>query len=422
MKASFYALGPVPRAGPRAPPRVRAKRPVEVSEPVAGISIGLLVWAALALLPHSAPYNATLLLNLTLLSWNAVTWVAAGLMSVAMVGLLATSFLGHARVLKPEVLVLALVALLLTTTTYVYVSLLDLNGAQGWPNGMLRLAWRHCDGTPYEACLIAPGLQIDDRTPAERTSEAVSFFSASLYGAPLDTTAVTATDGSIDVVFGDTGRAECAVRVVVPAGAGPVLLSLGGEGAAGLAARHGLALVSSPGAPPSACGATGRIAVVAAATNAVAAALLTAGRASVALYGCSIAGKMASYASATFDRDYGRAYDHVFVDSGGSMGLASARHVGRGGEVPATARAPPASRSPTAHCDSLRTRRPSTHSKIAGRAGSPPTPRRAGTRATGHWASMWSTSSSKAVSRARSTIRRPLPMTCGTRPLRCRRQ
>lgn len=324
----LYKLMRKPVGTAKPPPLTAAA----VGELVVGLGVALIAWALLALLPHDAPYDPGLLLSLTLAAWSTSALVLVAVLAAVLVALLVASE-AHVRPLDVGYWVLALVALPLAATGFVWPLTLDLNGQQDAANGRLRLAWRHCDGVPWQACLHAPGLQIDARTPAERTMEAVRFFSESLYGAPLNVAAMRASATAIDVTYGDTGRAECTVRVDEPVGDGGVLLSLGGKGAATLAARHGLALVAAPGTPAATCGAAGRIATVAAAANAVADALFASGRTSVALYGCSIAGKMASYASATFDRDYGHAYDRVFVDSGGSMGLASARHVGRGGET-----------------------------------------------------------------------------------------
>ena len=196
----------------------------------------------------------------------------------------------------------------------------------------------------------------DARTATERASDAVKFFEQSVFGAPIAVAAhltSSAPNGDapiavasrlisgppsgdlhVEIVYGTTGRAECTALVDVPDDDNqtrPFLLAVGGLNAysRGLAERYGWSPVGLPSRPPAACGEGGLFANEAAAANAVALALQGSLNRDVALYGCSRSGKVANWAAATKTN---QRYTHVLVDSGGTLGLASARQVGRCGE------------------------------------------------------------------------------------------
>jgi pimeloyl-ACP methyl ester carboxylesterase len=138
-------------------------------------------------------------------------------------------------------------------------------------------------------------------------------------------------DLQVEVVYGTTGRAECTVLVDVPDNNSTFMLAVNGLNtySRGLAERYGWSPVGLPPNPPATCGEGGLIANEAAAANAVAAALQESLDRDVTIYGCSRSGKVANWAAATIP---GYAYTHVLIDSGGTLGLASARQVGRCGE------------------------------------------------------------------------------------------
>lgn len=294
------------------------------------LSVGLVLFSLFAFLPHSAPFNASLLLDLTLAAWSLVTWVLAGVAAAVLLILLLCSVNGLARALRIEVCAAALVALSLGIGAVVYVSLLDLNDLQNYPNGRLKVCTNHC-GNPYQPCVHNPVPAFDARLPTTRAEEAVAFFRSSVYGSPLPIEALV-SGGHVLVAFGDSEREECTARVMIPAsGDSPIMLAVDGanDHTRSLARRHGWVAVGLPKKPPTTCGKGGQIANEAAVANAVATALETATDRAIALYGCSRSGKIAVWAAAT---KRGRPYKNVLVDSGGTLGFASARQVSRCGE------------------------------------------------------------------------------------------
>lgn len=303
---------------------------VDLSDTVLVLTGSLTLWALLALLPHSTPFNATLLLDLTLAAWSLVAWVLAGVAGVALVGLLLCSTGGHTHDLRFGVCVAAVAALALAIGATVYVPLLGLNDLQNYPNGRLKLCTAHC-GTPYEACVHNPVPVFDARLPETRTEEAVAFFRSSVYGPPLPIKTLV-VGGYVSVAFGNSQKEECTTRVFLPENATtPIMLAVDGanDHTRSLARRYGWSAVGLPKKPPSTCGSGGQIANEAAVANAVATALEGATGRAIALYGCSRSGKIAVWAAAT---KHGLPYHSVLVDSGGTLGFASARIVGRCGE------------------------------------------------------------------------------------------
>ena len=308
------------------------KDTTQVFRAVVGVSAWLVAWSLVALLPHASPFPRSVALDLTLLSWNPGIYLLNALLGLVLIVLLVDGRRRRFRPLGNVTVVLAAAALAFSITTTVYLIVLDDKYSQEMIGGRLRLCYDFCAGTPYAPCVHAPAAALDERAPAQRAAEAVAFFRASVYGAPLRVAATLGVD-AVDVVYGRTGRAECAVRVAVPSHPSAALLVVDGLGrtSAALAAHHGLAAVGLPKVPPAACGATGQIAVEAAAANAVAAALSAANR-SVSLYGCSRSGKIAVFASATAAADHaGLAYARVLADSPGTL-VASARQVQGCGE------------------------------------------------------------------------------------------
>ena len=309
-----------------------AKGTTQVFKAAVGVSTWLVVWSLVALMPHASPFSRSIALDLTLLSWHPATYILNAMLGIVLVVLLVDGTRRRFRPLGMRVVVLVAAAIALSITAMVYLAVLDDKYSQEMVNGRLRLCYDYCGGTPYAPCVHEPASALDARAPAQRAAEAVSFFRASVYGAPLGVVATLSGD-SVDVVFGSTGRAECAVSLPVPSSPSAALLVVDGLGraTAALAARHGLAAVGLPRVPPAACGATGQIAVEAAAANAVAAALSASNR-SVSLYGCSRSGKIAVWAAATAAGDHaGLAYDRVLADSPGTL-VASARQVQHRGE------------------------------------------------------------------------------------------
>lgn len=305
------------------------KKTTRVFKAVVGASAWLVAWSLVALLPHASPFPWSVALGLTLLSWNPVLYLLNALLGIVLIVLLVDGARRRFRPLGTPVVVLAAAALALSITTVVYLIVLDDKYSQEMVGGRLRLCYDFCAGNLYAPCVHAPAAAFDDRAPAQRAAEAATFFRASVYGAPLRVVATLGVD-AVDVVYGRTGRAECAVRLPVPSLPSAALLVVDGLGPqhVALAARHGLAAVGLPKVPPAACGATGQIAVEAAAANAVAAAISASNR-SVSLYGCSRSGKIAVWAAATAAGDHaGLAYARVLADSPGTL-VASARQVQR---------------------------------------------------------------------------------------------
>ena len=309
---------------------------VDVGDYVVGVSIVLVAFGALALLPHSAPYNQGLLLNLTLLAWSTPVWAAMSTLVALIIGLLAVSVAGHARALRADVVVLALAALLLAIGAMVYVSLLNLNGLQDAPNGRLKMCYNHCANGPHGACVHAPVPVLDDRTPADRAAEAVAFLRSNVIGTPREVSA-TLAGTQVTVVWGTTGLSQCAYVLDVPSAPSHVLLSVGGAGAytARIGAQHGWAVLGVSHNPPSACfpgeAAHGRrIANSAALVNVVGSVLYPAR--ALSIIGCSVTSKVAAWAVATALDDVGVVYSNALIDSPGTLGLASVRQVGTCGE------------------------------------------------------------------------------------------
>ena len=321
------------RAHLPSPPR----SPPDFSSEVVTASVGLLVWAILATFPHVEPFHPNLLLYLTLTTWWAPAWVLAITCAVLLLGLVVVSCCGVARPLRLWDLVLAVTSLILFLTAFVYVLVLDDRYNQEWVDGRLKLCVNHCGG-PFHACVHEPVPLFDARTAVDRASDAVAFFRQSVFGAPMAVAArfvtVPFSLNQMEVVYGTTGRAECTVLVDLPEddnSTQPFMLAVNGLNtyARGLAERYGWSPVGLPSNPPSTCGEGGLIANEAAAANAVASALQESLNRNVALYGCSRSGKVANWAAATIP---GYIYSHVLIDSGGTLGLASARQVGRCGE------------------------------------------------------------------------------------------
>lgn len=301
---------------------------------VIDVSAGLVVWSVLAMFPHVEPFHPNLLLYLTLLAWWTPVLVLASVCAILLVGLTVMSCCGIARPLRLSDLVLAIATLALFLFVVIYVFALDDRYNQEWVDGRLKLCVTHCGG-PFYACVHEPVPLFDARTALERASDAVAFFEQSVFGAPMAVAAsfLIATN-QVEVGYGITGRAECTALVDVPGDDNrthPFLLVVNGLNSysRGLAERYGWSPVGLPSRPPAACGEGGLVANEAAAANAVASALQEFTGRDVALYGCSRSGKVANWAAATKTAP---GYTHVLVDSGGTLGLASARQVGRCGE------------------------------------------------------------------------------------------
>ena len=309
----------------------------DAAELATWFAFALVAWGLLALLPHDAPYHQSLLLDLTLLAWSAPVWVLAGIAWVGLFGIGVASAALKIQPLRLWTWVLGFVALLLGAGTVTYVSLLSLNGLQDAVNGRLAMCVAHCDHGPRTHCVHAPPLALDARTPAARASDAVSFFRSNVYGSPRAVTAFSQTS-TVTATWGTTGRAECAHTMELTSSANNhVLLVVGGVGkeARRLATARGWDVVGVSHEPPGSCfpgeAAHGRrIANEAALVNAVAEALYP--ELLVSVWGCSVNGKIAAYAAATALDDVGVVYTNVLLDSPGTLGLASARVVGRCGE------------------------------------------------------------------------------------------
>ena len=310
---------------------------VDAADFATWFAFALVAWGLLALLPHDSPYYQSLLLDLTLLAWSWPVWVFAG---IAWLGLFGIGVASAARKIQPLRLwtwVLGFVALLLGAGTGTYVSLLSLNGLQDSPNDRLAMCVAHCEHGPRTHCVHAPPLALDARTPAARASDAVSFFRSNVYGSPRAVTAFSQTS-TVTATWGTTGRAECAHTMNLTSSANNhVLLVVGdvGKEARRLATARGWDVVGVSHTPPDSCfpgeAAHGRrIANEAALINAVAEALYP--ELKISLWGCSVNGKIAAYAAATALDDVGVVYTNVLLDSPGTLGLASARVVGRCGE------------------------------------------------------------------------------------------
>lgn len=330
MRATSYATLEPP---PPLPPTVSVRPALDLTDAVSLLSVWIVLWAFLTLLPHDAPYHAELFLELTLFSWSVPGWTIAIVTTSLLVLLLLVSASGSARPLRFGTCAGGMTAVVLGVAAMVYVLVLNDRYQQNWYNGRLKLCVNHC-ADPFRACVHAPAPMLDARSAATRAAEAVAFFRARVFGPPIGVVArVVGGGGAVEVVFGRTGRPECVTRLRVPANASrPVLLCVDGVNpySGALAERYGHAAMSLPTQAPKSCGQGGRIANEAAAANAVAMALQeTLGR-RVSLYGCSRSGKIAAYAAAT--KPSVPVYERVLVDSGGTLGLASARQVGRCGE------------------------------------------------------------------------------------------
>lgn len=319
------------------PPPLPFPSVADFSSEAVALSAGLLVWAVLATIPHVEPLYSNLLLSLTLTAWWSPAWVLAIACAVLLLGLVVVSCCGVARPLRLWDLALAVTSLVLFLAAIIYVFVLNDRHSQDWVNGRLKLCVNHC-GNPFRACVHEPVPLFDARTATERASDAVKFFEQSVFGAPIAVAAHLTSgapngDLQVEIVYGTTGRAECTALVDVPEdnSTHPFLLAVSGLNAysRGLAERYGWFPVGLPSRPPTACGEGGLFANEAAAANAVASVLQGSLNRDVALYGCSRSGKVANWAAATKTN---KGYTHVLVDSGGTLGLASARHVGRCGE------------------------------------------------------------------------------------------
>ena len=305
---------------------------------VLAVSVGLIIWSVLVTFPHVEPFHPNLLLYLTLFAWWTPVLVLASVCAILLLGLTVLSCFGIARPLRLSDLVLAIVTLALFLFSVIYVFALDDRYNQEWVDGRLKMCVTHCGG-PFHACVHEPVPMFDARTATERASDAVAFFEASVFGAPMAVVAHLISgppNGNlqVEVGYGTTGRAECTALVDVPEDDNqtrPFLLAVNGLNAysRGLAERYGWSPVGLPSRPPAACGKGGLVANEAAAANAVALALQGSLNRDVALYGCSRSGKVANWAAATKTN---QGYTHVLVDSGGTLGIASARQVGRCGE------------------------------------------------------------------------------------------
>ena len=299
---------------------------------MAWISFAVLLWAIFALIPHTAPYNQSLVLNLTLIAWSTPVWVFICFLGVVLMVLVTESALGYTRLLLVSVFANATVSLTVGLAAVVYISLLDLTSFQDMTNGRLKLCRNYC-GSPYVPCVHepVPVYDLSARTATKRAVDAVTFFRANIYGAPISVSA-TASEDFIDVVFGTTGLAVCATRLVIPGNGTfvPILLVIDGTNrhTRALASKYGFVPLGLPKHPRSICGSGGQIANEAAVANSVATALFGLGF-NISLYGCSRSGKIAVWASATLENFF---YHTVLVDSGGTLGFASIRQVGRCGE------------------------------------------------------------------------------------------
>lgn len=309
------------------------------------LSVYLLIWSGFALLWHTEPFHSGLLIELTILSWNAtlydiaillwlivfVVWTIVLTAAESEAGRICSTFFyspgGNFGIMT--------LSLLTTLFALIWVPLLNLNGFQDRVNGRLHMCLTHCKN-PFESCEHQPRPLFDTRLKNDIADEAVSFFRHSIFGEAPPVVANLASN-NLAVVWGDTAAEECVVDLKMQAGvyeSEQVLLVVGNafdEGKA-IGDAYNYSVLTVFDTPSSACFSKaysgGEIATQAALINAVALALAPR---KLNLYGCSIHGKIANWAAATAS-EFNVAYETIFIDSGGTAGLASVREVGACGE------------------------------------------------------------------------------------------
>ena len=334
MRSPFTTYAPLRVQRHQSPPHLP-----DCTHEVVTVSVGLLIWSLFAVFPHVEPFLPNLLIVLTLTAWWTPVWIFIVVGAAVLFLLLLATVCGVARPLRGSDTALASAALGISLGATIYVLLLNIRDDQEWVDGRLKLCVNHC-GNPFNDCVNEPVPIFNSRTPAERATDAVAFFGANVFGAPMAVAARVVTllladsEYLLEVVYGTTGRDECTVLLNVPDAnhTRPFVLVVDGLDAysrSWVSGRYDWAGVDMPQRPPKTCGQGGLIANEAAAANAVATVLQEFTGRDVALYGCSLSGKVAAWAAAT---KAAPVYSHVLVDSGGTLGLASAREVGRCGE------------------------------------------------------------------------------------------
>jgi hypothetical protein len=254
-----------------------------------------------AVLPHTQPFNPTPLLRLTVWAWSAapfllLLWIVYAARELWRCG-------------APRLRPLTLTTLVLAGA-YLWVALMFEHTPAG-DVGFLDLCVDWCGGPMNSFCYHEPR---PPQPPAENASvtaaSAVTFFRGRVFGDVPKPVARWVADGSAIEVDGR--------RVVLQMpGRRRVLLALR-KGALDLANQTGWTVAEIHITP---WGEQPMIAREAAALNAVAA-LLRSSYAELAAYGCSVFGKVVYWAAVTAPPS---TYNEVYVDSGGTLGPASAR-------------------------------------------------------------------------------------------------
>tara|TARA_B110000902_G_scaffold230204_1_gene271515 strand:- start:48 stop:1445 length:1398 start_codon:yes stop_codon:yes gene_type:complete len=292
------------------------------------LSIVLLAWSVFAFWPRFAPYDRSVGIELTLLAWRTAVW------SVGLVVAILLSFCVGLRGLSTSLRRFGIVSIGAFALVWLYaIPGLNMRQFQDAWNGRLKRCTRFCPNV-FEACVHEPTWTVaNSLSQADVAARSVVWLEANVHGyAPAISTTAGGTTLALDWGGG------CTTQVTIPAGPVDALLTLDTLDAAEVATRHGLQLVELFASFPtsSACEAVfeaahgGRFAREARFLNEVAAAIVAADASStVSLYGCSFRGRVAQWAAVTAS---GFSYATVFVDSGGTLGIASVKSVSACGE------------------------------------------------------------------------------------------
>lgn len=305
-----------------------------------------LVSIFVALYGHTLPFRESAALHLTVFVWRS----AIALLVLATLGFCASFILlqlscrGVQRLWRdilcssvPLLVVMLLVGNALLAWSYVHYFSMEQNWGPGH-NGFLKLCVVWCEFNVWDACYNHPSVA----RSSLNASAAVDFYDQHILGR-VKPGVVTASvynrevlvlyhDGTGQVCKTDTLHIRHASHVDAQSREGALLLGYGCP-AHEIMMRMGWSTLDVSGSSWAACamhgiGNAGLIASNAAILNAVAEAAWRSGWTQVSVYGCSYGGKIAFAAALVSPTPY----SNVFLDSGGAMGPASLKVVGRCGE------------------------------------------------------------------------------------------
>ena len=356
------------------------------------VAAGYVALAVIVLLPHRQPFEPTVPMQLTLYAWAWSPLLAPGCVLLA-AWLVRKGGRGRAYHRSPPVATL-LGATAFVSSAFLYLLTLGEHSTPGHL-GFLSMCVAWCGGDPFDDCYRAPS---PPRPTPASAADARAFFKSSVFGATPPMRARSRANGTLielavaaapefgrsaeDVVAGGAWAAarRLTLPIVAPGRSTLLITSRGPSSVAEhVAEQTGWSVLLMPDlffSYPWRHATAGAIATAAAAYNAAAAAALRGDTADgdadadadghgdghddddgrgdddgdgrgdgaagaghryerVAVHGCSVHGKAAFWAAATFGADYGgaHAYADAFIDSGGAAGPASLKTVGPCGET-----------------------------------------------------------------------------------------